>query len=140
MNILLVDDNCDCLEAIEAYLTWQDHVVTTATDGAEGFARYLQSPELYDVVLCDVLMPIMDGVSFLRQIRERKYQVPIVFTSVIDVSDEIDVVKEAIQLNPYQWLRKPFEFEELDELLNQVNAKRVLTSANLLATARAVSM
>lgn len=117
MKILIIDDNADFLEVLETYLTWQHHDVVKAVDGQQGLQRFLQTPDSFDLILSDFSMPVMDGLEFLQEVRQQRFSVPVIF---ISASYDLDLYRKAAALNLYHWLRKPFDFEDLDQLLFQL--------------------
>lgn len=69
LNILVVDDESTNLEIAEVILSSLGHRVTTCLDGAEALALCLERSERYDLILMDVLMPVMDGLEATRRLR-----------------------------------------------------------------------
>lgn len=67
LNILIVDDSEDTRMMLEAMLKGQNRVIDTAENGILGFERFKQKP--YDLVLLDMAMPLMDGLTATQQIR-----------------------------------------------------------------------
>jgi CheY-like chemotaxis protein len=105
--VLVVDDDPDIRDAVGEVLTELGYVVELASDGATGLQklRQLQGP---CVVLLDMMMPVMDGATFLLELeRDELYAgTPVIAMSASPVKAQVAVV-----------LRKPFE---LDELLSAV--------------------
>ena len=137
MKILIVDDNADFLEVLETYLDWQQHDVVKAEDGLQGLNQLLESPASYDLILSDFSMPAMDGLELLQEVRERQFDIPVIF---ISASYDIDLYQQAAALDLRHWLRKPFDFEDLDELLNEVNSQKPLYPTMPLASGNARSL
>lgn len=69
LDVLVVDDDADALEVIALMLESGGHRVTGETSARQALAR-LQAGERFDLVLLDVVMPGMDGVTLLRRLRE----------------------------------------------------------------------
>ena len=67
MKLLVVDDEPGLRQSLRLLLTEEGFEVAEAADGERGLARALQEP--FDAVLCDVRMPALDGLSFLRRYR-----------------------------------------------------------------------
>lgn len=67
-RILLIEDNADTNEILHALLTQGNHAVTSARDGASGFA--LAKENIYDVIVCDIGLPGMDGYEIVSQLRQ----------------------------------------------------------------------
>lgn len=114
-NILLVDDEPGMLRYIRTLLEVDDYKVETATTGEEAVIR-VQKGLQPDLVLLDLLMPGIDGLQTLEQLRELQPAVKVVMLSC--VSDTRKVV-QAMRLGAQDYLTKPFQKAELDAVINQ---------------------
>src|SRR5581483_244432 len=114
-NILLVDDEPQMLRYIRTLLEVDEYKVETATTGEEAVQRVQKGLEP-DLVLLDVLMPGIDGLQTLEQLRQIKPGVKVVMLSC--VSDTKKVV-QAMRLGAQDYLTKPFQKAELDAVINQ---------------------
>ena len=114
-NILLVDDEPGMLRYIRTLLEVEDYKVETATTGEEAVQR-LQKGLRPDLVLLDLLMPGIDGLQTLEQIRHLQPGVKVVMLSC--VGDTRKVV-QAMRLGAYDYLTKPFQKAELDNVIEQ---------------------
>jgi two-component system response regulator AtoC len=114
-NILLVDDEPGMLRYIRTLLEVDEHKVQTATTGEEAVAQVQKGLEP-DLVLLDVLMPGIDGLQTLEQLRQIKPGLKVVMLSC--VSDTRKVV-QAMRLGATDYLTKPFQKAELDSVINQ---------------------
>jgi DNA-binding NtrC family response regulator len=114
-NILLVDDEPGMLRYIRTLLEVDDYKVETASTGEEAVERVQKGlrPEL---VLLDLLMPGIDGLQTLEQLRKIQPGVKVVMLSC--VSDTRKVV-QAIRLGAHDYLTKPFQKSELDTVIDQ---------------------
>lgn len=108
MKILLVEDE-EMLNSITAkYLRAEDMVVDTCLNGEEALETLSHST--YDVVVMDIMMPAMDGITALKKIREREITTPILLLTAKDtVQDKV----HGLNAGADDYLAKPFEFEEL---------------------------
>ncbi len=88
LKVLVIDDEPEIVESLVFLLEKQGFQVTGASQGKEAFTR-LQG-EKFDGVVCDFLMPKMDGISLLKLVREGKDYTPFVFLSG-NASDEEEV-------------------------------------------------
>lgn len=117
MNIILVvDDEYAIVDALASILEFEGYSVVTASNGREALERfYEKSP---DLVLMDVMMPEMDGREALRAIRNNgKAATPVVLMS----AGAPEVVANSLDgLDPSAFLRKPFEIDELLELIQKL--------------------
>lgn len=98
-TILLIEDDATLRDAFEMVLS-RDFQVVTASDGRLGL--YEAENRKFDLILLDMLMPIMDGKEFLRQY-ENSQDIPIIVFSNLDSKSEID---EAIELGATRYLLK----------------------------------
>jgi DNA-binding NtrC family response regulator len=103
------------LRYIRTLLEVEDYKVETASTGEEALER-LQKGSRPDLVLCDLLMPGIDGLQTLEQIRQIQPGAKVVMLSC--VGDTRKVV-QAMRLGAYDYLTKPFQKAELDAVLNQ---------------------
>src|SRR6266850_764738 len=113
--ILLVDDEPGMLRYIRTLLEVDDYKVETASTGEEALQRVEKGLQP-DLVLFDVLMPGIDGLETLEQLRQMKPGVKVVMLSC--VSDTRKVV-QAIRLGAHDYLTKPFQKAELDAVIDQ---------------------
>ncbi|MGA2002524.1 MAG: sigma-54 dependent transcriptional regulator [Terriglobales bacterium] len=114
-NILLVDDEPGMLRYIRTLLEVDEHKVQTATTGEEAVAQ-VQKGLSPDLVLLDLLMPGIDGLQTLEQLRQLKPGLKVVMLSC--VSDTRKVV-QAMRLGATDYLTKPFQKSELDSVISQ---------------------
>jgi two-component system, NtrC family, response regulator AtoC len=114
-NILLVDDEPGMLRYIRTLLEVDDYKVETATTGEEALAR-VQKGLHPDLVLLDLLMPGIDGLQTLEQLRQIKPGLKVVMLSC--VNDTRKVV-QAMRLGAHNYLTKPFQKAELDAVIDQ---------------------
>src|SRR5438105_2423862 len=118
-NILLVDDEPGMLRYIRTLLEVDDYKVATASTGEEALDR-VQKGLQPDLVLLDLLMPGIDGLQTLEQLRQIQPGVKVVMLSC--VSDTRKVV-QAIRLGAHDYLTKPFQKAELDTVIDQCLGK-----------------
>ncbi|MEO8213295.1 MAG: sigma-54 dependent transcriptional regulator [Myxococcales bacterium] len=112
LEILLIDDEPELRELLEEQLSDAGHNVRTAADGAAG-AENLDR-QVFDVVICDVRLPRVDGLTLFRRIRKESPLTDVILmTAYSDVGQAVSALKEGA----YDYLTKPFD---IDELLLQV--------------------
>jgi two-component system, NtrC family, response regulator AtoC len=114
-KILLVDDEPGMLRYIRTLLEVDDHKVETATTGEEALEK-VQKGLKPDLVLLDLLMPGIDGLQTLEQLRQAQPGIKVVMLSC--VSDTRKVV-QAIRMGAQDYLTKPFQKAELDAVIDQ---------------------
>ncbi len=106
-HILVVDDNPQITNLLEQYLVEQGFVVTTAEDGQQALNRV--SARTPDLILLDVMMPNMDGFSFMQELRAR-HDTPVIFLTAR--MEEMDLLM-GFNLGADDYLTKPFSMSEL---------------------------
>ncbi|HEX8821446.1 MAG TPA: response regulator [Archangium sp.] len=111
-KLLIVDDEVAILEALTDILSVEGYEVATAANGAEGLKRAGEARP--DLILLDLMMPVMDGQEMLRRLKESPdlRSIPVVVMSAGRVTKS--------ELQGSRFLAKPFE---LDDLLNTVTAE-----------------
>jgi two-component system response regulator MprA len=114
MNVLVVDDEPTLRDALERALRAEGYHVSTAADGGAALER--MASDRPDLVVLDVLMPVMDGLEVARSLRAAGDRTPIlVLTARDSVSDRV----EGLDAGADDYLVKPFA---LDELLARIRA------------------
>ena len=106
-RVLLVEDDSSIRETTALGLEAAGFRVTGAADGREGLAEFRSRP--YDLVVLDVMLPVLDGLEVCRQIR-RESQIPILMLSARN--DTVDVVV-GLEVGADDYVTKPFELAEL---------------------------
>ncbi|MEL6373389.1 MAG: response regulator transcription factor [Pseudomonadota bacterium] len=108
MRALVVEDDPDLNRQLVSALTEAGYAVDTAMDGEEGF--FLGETEPYDVVVLDIGLPKMDGISVLEQWRRAERNMPVVILTARDRwSDKV----QGMDAGADDYLAKPFHMEEL---------------------------
>ena len=126
-TILLMDDDENICKVIRLYLEKEGMTVQVAHDGAAGMDLFHQ--ETPDLVLLDIMMPGMDGIEVIKQIR-RESSVPVIMLTA--KGDTIDKVL-ALELGADDYIVKPFEMKELIARIKAV-IRRTETAAEEPAT------
>jgi DNA-binding response OmpR family regulator/HPt (histidine-containing phosphotransfer) domain-containing protein len=108
MRILLVDDDEPLMNALANSLIEQHYAVDIATDGESAWEFILLFT--YDLVVLDVMLPKLDGISLCRRARAEGYQMPILLLTAKDGS--LDKVK-GLDAGADDYVVKPFDFDEL---------------------------
>lgn len=106
--MLCVDDNADLRTGLEQQFRAEDFDVETAEDGVIALEKIKNNT--YDIVLLDMKMPRMDGMTVLKEMRKlNKYPHVVMLTGVDDVPTAIECVK----LGAKDYISKPYDPEEL---------------------------
>ncbi len=111
-TILLVDDEFRQRDILKDFLQLNGFTVVMAASGEEALERLPDSSP--GVVLLDLKMPGMGGLCTLKKIRESHPTLPVI---IITQVDEDQVMEEALGLGAYDYLIKPFKFEQLKSVL-----------------------
>ncbi|WP_341501660.1 response regulator [Gallaecimonas sp. GXIMD4217] len=122
----MVDDEVVFLELVSSFLTRRGFLVETAATGAEALACLAR--EHFDLLLCDLRLPDMDGLAVIGQIRDRHLDLPII---VISGQGEMEDVTKALRLGVADYLVKPLpELAVLEHALEAATQKRRLLLEN----------
>lgn len=108
MKILVVEDEKKVASFIKRGLEEEKYEVDTAFDGEEGLAKALGSS--YEVIVLDVMLPKMDGVALIREMRARKNRTPVL---MLTAKDSVDDIVAGLDSGSDDYLTKPFAFAEL---------------------------
>jgi DNA-binding response OmpR family regulator len=123
-KILIIDDEIKLRETIAELFSFINYQVFEAQDGAEGLEKVQQHQP--DLIICDVMMPKLDGYGFLEQHQKSKYsEIPVLLLSA--KIEEIDE-KTGFSMGAKGYLRKPFTFKELKEIVDFHIRQKVLNN------------
>src|SRR3982751_69290 len=125
-KLLVVDDEKNLRLVVQKEMARQGHEGETADDGEAAWA--MVEAHDFDVLLCDINMPRLDGIGLLRRTRERSKNPPevIMLTGQATVESAI----EAMKLGAYDYLTKPYRIAELSALVDQAAEKHQLKVDN----------
>lgn len=113
-SILIVDDLISIHEMLEAVISPTGHKTAFATDGEKGLARY--KAEKFDLVLCDIDMKPMDGITLLKQLKQYDPgAVVVIMTAYASTESAI----QALKFGAFDYLQKPFKVDELMQALKR---------------------
>ena len=125
-RVLVVDDEADIREGLEALLESEGYQVDLAANAQEGVGRMLASS--YDLVLLDMMMPDRSGMDLLEEIRARDAETPVF---LITAYGSIDVAIDALKRGATDYFSKPWNNEKLIREIDRVIGKRQLERENL---------
>ena len=114
-SILVVDDDSSVRNVLCSILKRQGHEVRDASDGATALEICRESPP--DLTLLDIYMPGQDGIETLRALRKEAPGVKVVAMSGEQLELSVDVLQMATMLGAVGILRKPFEIDEVTEIV-----------------------
>ena len=107
ISVLIVEDDHNIAELLQMYLEKEGYAVTTACDGGQGLAKF--RAEKPDLVLLDVMMPVMDGWAVCRAIRSESQTPVIMLTAKGETDDKVSGLKAGAD----DYITKPFEMKEV---------------------------
>ncbi|MEH1765678.1 response regulator transcription factor [Nostoc sp.] len=108
MKILLVEDEYRIAKALAEVLIDQNYLVDIANDGQEGLEFAKAFP--YDLIVLDLMLPKLDGITLCRQLRLEGYSIPILLLTAKDTSTDIVIGLDA---GADDYVVKPFDLQEL---------------------------
>ena len=107
VSVLIVEDDRNIAELLQMYLEKEGYAVTVAHDGGRGLEKFRAIKP--DLVLLDVMMPVMDGWAVCRAIRA-EYQTPII---MLTAKGETDDKVQGLKTGADDYITKPFEMKEV---------------------------
>ena len=119
MKVLYAEDEIDLQEVVTAYLEFQGCHVTAVNNGAQAVEK--GKADAYDAIVLDVMMPVMDGVTAIKKIREAGSTVPAIF---LTAKSQVDDRVEGLDAGADDYLAKPFAMEELSARLRALSRRR----------------
>lgn len=126
MRILIVEDEAGVAGFVEQGLTEAGYAVNVARDGSEGL-EYALAYE-YDVVVLDIMLPKMNGLDVLREIREKRVKAPVL---LLTARDGLDDRIRGLDVGADDYLVKPFAFPELLARIRALLRRPPLQAGNL---------
>lgn len=130
MKILVVEDEKKIAAFVRKGLEAVGFVVEVAQRGDEGYTLATTRP--YDVLVLDIMLPGRDGLSILRNLRERKIPLPVI---LLTARSELNERLEGLNLGADDYLTKPFHIEELIARLHAITRRATGASLSLLSVA-----
>lgn len=107
-KILVIDDEKAIRNTLKEILEFESHTVDLAEDGVAGVEMFANGG--YDIVLCDIKMPQMDGIEVLDKLQEQSSDTPVI---MISGHGNIDTAVEAIKKGAYDFIEKPLDLNRL---------------------------
>ncbi|MEA3354042.1 MAG: response regulator [Campylobacterota bacterium] len=114
LKVLYVEDELDVLEEIVDILELHVGELFTATNGLEAIELF--EKENIDIIITDIQMPKMDGLSMVEKIRESNKNIPVIITSAFN---EVSYLNQAIDLHVDKYITKPIDMEQLLNVLDR---------------------
>ena len=127
-TVVIVDDEEMVLTSLSTYLRLETEYRIETFSSARAALEYVRSSPI-DLVISDFLMPEMDGIQFLSQVREIKPEVPRVILT--GYADKENAIKAINQVGLYQYIEKPWDNEDLRLVIrNGIEKKQLLAKLN----------
>lgn len=127
-RILVIDDERSIRNTLKDILEYEKYQVDLAENGPTGLEK-IKNGE-YDVVLCDIKMPGMDGIEVLEKLSEQEYDSPVV---MISGHGNIDTAVEAIKKGAFDFIEKPLDLNRLlITIRNAMDKSNLVTETKIL--------
>lgn len=121
-DILIIDDEKAIRKTLSEILSFEGYKIDEAADGDEGLKKFREKN--YDLVLCDIKMPKLDGIEFLQKAGESNADVPVI---MISGHGNIETAVEAVKKGAYDYISKP---PDLNRLL--ITIRNAMDKSNLV--------
>lgn len=125
-SILIIDDEKSIRKTLNEILSFEGYKIDEAADGEEGLKKFREKN--YDLVLCDIKMPKLDGIEFLEKAKEINDEVPVI---IISGHGNIETAVEAVKKGAYDYISKP---PDLNRML--ITLRNAMEKTSLIAETR----
>jgi DNA-binding NtrC family response regulator len=122
-TILIIDDEKAIRKTLSEILSFEGYKIDEAADGEEGLKRF--NEKSYDLVLCDIKMPKLDGIEFLEKAKMTNPDIPII---MISGHGNIDTAVEAVKKGAFDYISKPPDLNRLLITLRNATEKQELVT------------
>jgi len=126
-RILIVDDEESFRHMLSVILVKEGYEVETSSSAEDGLRKAAAST--FDQILCDIRMPGMDGLGFLREMKKSEFETTIIVMSAYGTTD---IAVEAMKLGAYDYISKPFKPDEIILTLRKAEEREQLRKENQL--------
>src|SRR4030042_5998377 len=120
-RILIIDDEENFRHMLSVILKKKKYDVETASNGEEGLQKVTDAA--FDQILCDIRMPQMDGLEFMKEAQEMGVNATIIMMSAYGT---VDTAIEAMKLGAYDYISKPFKPDEIILTLRKAEEREQL--------------
>lgn len=127
MKILLIEDETKLSGFIKKSLTKEGHELTVSQNGEDGLEQ--TENQSFDLILLDIMLPGLDGFEILNRLRSGKNHTPVIFISALNESEP---VIKGLDLGAVDYIKKPFDFEELKARVRNVKNRMVSGRVSIL--------
>src|SRR6476660_7123057 len=127
-DILIIDDEKAIRKTLSEILSFEGYRIEEASDGEEGLKKFKE--RTYDVVLCDIKMPKLDGIEFLQKATESNADVPVI---MISGHGNIETAVDAVKKGAFDYISKPPDLNRmLITIRNAMDKKSLVTETKQL--------
>ena len=132
IQLLVIEDDPQINENLEEILTLKGFQVETALNGMQGIGKALLHPP--DLILCDIMMPVIDGYQVLKMVRNNRLTANTPFIFLTAKTESADI-RQGMALGADDYLTKPFTYEHLksaiDSRLQREELRRIALKAQI---------
>jgi two-component system, NtrC family, nitrogen regulation response regulator NtrX len=127
-DILIIDDEKSIRKTLSEILSFEGYKIEEAADGEEGLKKFKE--KTFDLVLCDIKMPKLDGIEFLQKASEINADVPVI---MISGHGNIETAVEAVKKGAYDYISKPPDLNRLlITIRNAMDKSTLVTETKVL--------
>lgn len=118
-KLLVIDDSADVAELLSEILAHEGHLVDISYNGREAIER-IEAEEKFDVIITDLIMPDLDGLGFLKYLKEQNNDTPVLVLSGGGTTISPDLALNSVKKLATDVLKKPIKYDELIEKINLI--------------------
>ncbi|NLL01445.1 MAG: sporulation transcription factor Spo0A [Mollicutes bacterium] len=123
IRVFVVDDNQNVVKAVEEYFSShvRINVVGKASDGEEALAKLTNQKDNYDLIVMDLIIPKMDGLSVLEELKKKNINKKSI---IVTGMNSLEVIKKCAEVGVSYYMLKPFRYEDLEShIISAMTAK-----------------
>tara|TARA_X000000368_G_scaffold281249_1_gene223187 strand:+ start:306 stop:1463 length:1158 start_codon:yes stop_codon:yes gene_type:complete len=125
-KILIIDDQKAIRNTLKEILEYEKHAVYVAEDGKIGLQMTIENN--YDLIFCDIKMPNLDGIEFLKKVIEEKIISPVI---MISGHGDIETAVQTLKIGAYDYIEKPLDLNRVLTSVKNAFDNRLLKKENL---------
>jgi DNA-binding NtrC family response regulator len=125
-RILVVDDEAVVRESLHAWFSTDEYPIEMAAGGPEAIRKLQESN--WDILLTDVKMPGMDGLELQKKAKEIDPDIPVI---IMTAYASVESAMQAIREGAYDYVTKPLDPEDLEQIINRAAERRQLVRENV---------
>jgi two-component system response regulator AtoC len=125
-RVLVIDDEENLRHYLQMVLGEAGYQVETSSDGEEALKK--MQHQAWDIILCDIRMPKMDGMAFLKEVKRKELEGTIIMMSAYGT---VDTAVEAMKIGAYDYVSKPFNADEIILTIKKAEERERLREENI---------